>query len=392
MVAGVERFLGRVHRLVTGPAGEWSAGDAPRRARRRDPRRAPGRARPRPDAVQRRHRRADDLEGRLRGYGRRRPWRQADCWCRCWRRSPPTSTEELWAGLGGDGVGPPAAVARPRRSVRPPAAPSLAGCPGHSLAALAAVLLLAACQGDRVLPPAEDDAGRPAPARPTVRGASAEPEPGARASATPTTPSSATAATTSTTTTSTWSSIRPTGPSTPPPPSTPRPPRPWRASTSTSPASTSTSLDVDGVAATFDHSGPRAGRVTPANRSTRATTSSCVVVYGGVPEPIDSEALGRGRLDDHRRRRGVRAVRARGSVDVVPGQRPPARQGAVHRSRITVPDGFEVAANGAAARAGRRPATAARRGRSRPAPDGALPGDRRHRPVRLRGGARARAE
>ena len=83
VVAGVERFLARVWRVVTGPSGDAGVEDVGRGG-------AQGHGRHRRDAVQHRDRRADDA-GRpaagCAGSAGRWPAR----WCRCWPRSRRTS-------------------------------------------------------------------------------------------------------------------------------------------------------------------------------------------------------------------------------------------------------------------------------------------------------------
>ena len=106
-----------------------------------------------------------------------------------------------------------------------------------------------------------------------------------------------------------------------------------------------------------------------------------VITYGGTPEPIQrGHRHLRSRLAD-RRAGGLRGVRAVGGADVLPGERPPHRQGHLHdpRHRAGGPDGRR-----------QRPARRGERHRSRHAlldlrgirPDGQLPRADRHRRLR----------
>jgi aminopeptidase N len=103
------------------------------------------------------------------------------------------------------------------------------------------------------------------------------------------------------------------------------------------------SVDVDGASAGFDHQGHELV-ISPAEPIDEEAEFSIRVVYGGVPEPVDSESLGRvgwTTTDD-----GVYVLsEPEGASTWFPANDHPLDK-APFTIAVTVPDGLEVAANG----------------------------------------------
>ena len=125
------------------------------------------------------------------------------------------------------------------------------------------------------------------------------------------------------------------------PPSRPPPPRTSASSTSTSSGWRCAAVTVDGRGGRRRPARAASCVITPATDIAEGDEFTTVVTYGGKPEPIaEGTDIFDARLAD-RRPRGVRGVGAVRRADVLPGERPPDRQGHLHdpRHRAGGPDG-----------------------------------------------------
>ena len=104
------------------------------------------------------------------------------------------------------------------------------------------------------------------------------------------------------------------------------------------------SVTVDGEAATFEHAGSEL-EITPGEPIGDGDEFVVTVVYGGVPQPIDSEALGEVGWTTTDNGAVYVLSEPEGASTWIPANDHPLDK-APFTFRITVPDGLEVAANG----------------------------------------------